>query len=194
MTPDDLATEMDAACLGLPVVDARIALVRRGVPLETLRGPWAVGYTRIETDGNTYQPCPSGRPAFIIPEPIRANDDWADPDWQILDLVAVTPTAPAEIYTRRGLAWALGAYNARYAVYSGEPLTVHRTPFAWLRANRQGIAIVDASEMSLHLSWCSAVIGADVMHARQLRSQLLPPEIPVPQVLVPNHPEMHAHA
>ncbi|MGE0666897.1 MAG: hypothetical protein AB7O49_10115 [Sphingomonadales bacterium] len=190
MNSDDLEDELEAACLSQPlaVTDARLRLVRAGTPLAALQGPFPVGWTTIEADAGLYQPCPGGRPAFIIPEPMNISADWANPDWRVIDLVAVIPS-PLATFTRRGIAWCLGRGNVERAVYSGEPLTVHRTPFSWLRAERQGIAIIEPDELATRLSWCNAIIGQDLAHARELRDLLVPPEITIPQVLVPPQPE-----
>lgn len=182
----DLAMELESACFGLPVVDARIRLVRQGVPWGALHHPLPVGYTRIETDGETYQPVPNGFPAYIIAEEIRTNDDLANPQWEILDLIAVTAERAPRIFTRKGLAWALGAWTVSASIITGEPLRTYRTPFGWLRANREGLCVVDERELWHNMCWLDRIVGQDLDHARHLRQSIRPPEITIPEILVPD--------
>lgn len=168
MTPGDLARELDAARLGLHVADARIALVKRGAHLGTLHAWPAVGAMRIERLGGMYQPYPAGELAYIVAEPLQTSSDLAEPDWQLLDLVAFPTKDPSIMLTRSDQAWALGANNKSLSIAFDTPLTVHVNLFDWLAAGRNGLLIIDHERAADTLSFVPKLVAQSAAHAEQL--------------------------
>lgn len=185
MITADLARELEAACLGMHVVDARLSLIREGIRPDVMPGGRELGCTRIERFGDHYQPMPGGEPAFIIPEWIRVNDDLADPAWKILDLTAVPLAEPTTVLIRLGLAWGLGTWAISRALAFDQPLDIYPTVFHWLQAGRNGLVIIDDSDVWCHLGWVREMRVHCPDLGRHLDHILTPPILPKPDILVP---------
>ncbi|HLH49880.1 MAG TPA: hypothetical protein VKV96_11100 [Roseiarcus sp.] len=100
-------------------------------------------------------------------------------DGEISDLVAWTP-ATGQIASWLGNAALLGAECA-LRPRLGEGLPVHRTPLAWLQAERNGIVIVDQVEAADLLYASAPLIVTERDHAAHLRRSLARP---APRILI----------
>jgi hypothetical protein len=180
----DLEYELEAACFGLPVVDARVTLVRQGVPLGTLRTWPPVGFTTIELTGETFQPAPHGTPAHIYGVPARTSADLREPGWHLVDLLAVPVATPELMVPRLGLARALGEENISPAIALNEPLQVHQTALQWLQSGRIGVVPLDGTDLYDLLGFVPQVVAQNPDHGRLLERGLRPPPTPRPEVYV----------
>lgn len=61
----------------------------------------------------------------------------------LVDLIAWRPAAPTRWGLRTGLGWLLNADSAFATRWEGEVLNLHATPLDWLRADAQGVVVVD---------------------------------------------------
>ena len=61
----------------------------------------------------------------------------------LLDLLAIDPTRPDCWWLRRGQALLLGSIYVDLAIEAGCALPVYANPMSWLRANAEGVVILD---------------------------------------------------
>lgn len=145
-------------------------LWRRGVSVEAYSRPHPVkaAGVRFGRDGRfslTGRTDPSRGFVFLD------YDGFGNP----ADLVAWNPAegAPA---TLLGRSWALGDVRAGHPFRLDDPvLRVYRDPLGWLRAERQGIVILDAARAREELVFAAPVAGEDAAHVRDLRERLTRP-------------------
>lgn len=156
MTGADLLAEYAAyAAAATPAHDQ--ALIARGVPADWLRAPAAparYGFSRARhNDDGTWEPADDGLRCVILPDPPLSELD--SPDWPtvgLADLIAFPPDRPGEWRIRCGSA-ILNAEEVERCAFHGEPLVIHPTPMDWLRAEGQGVVILDWSAfLPFHLS------------------------------------------
>lgn len=137
-----------------------------------------VGTARIETGRKFWQPEEAGKPALIVP---------VSPDGTfggIVDFVALQTANPRKWWVRSGLATMLGFWNLEEAAHFDHQLVVHATPLDWLRADCEGVCIVDwRSFLPFHLSGITKVYCPDQMTGERLdivlKRQSVSPEIRV---------------
>lgn len=129
--------------------------------------PWR-GCFEFASDANASE---SVGDAFIFAARDRAGE--------MSDLVAWTP-ATGQIASWLGNAALLGAECSLRPRLS-EGLPVHRTPLAWLQAERNGVVIVDPVEAADLLYASAPLIVAERDHAAELRRSLARP---APRILV----------
>jgi len=156
--------------------------------------PLLVGVARVLFDGVYYQPHESGSPAVIVA--VRGDrDDGSEIEHAapidaarrgegLVDLIAFAPNAPDRFALRAGNAIVLGFMPPQYL--SPEPVRFHRTPLDWLRAEADGVCILDdrpqvAAGILAHCR--GGVIVADLEHGRQL-SRISERPWPVPPIYV----------
>lgn len=110
-------------------------LLHQGLSEKALMTPTLIRAANVEfLNGGTFDFVASGERAFILV---------VDDNELMIDLVAWKPQRDA-IATWRGAAFALGqdAIFNPASYFDGSALRVHRTPHEWLRAERDGIVIV----------------------------------------------------
>ncbi|MEE9250364.1 MAG: hypothetical protein V3U93_04480 [Alphaproteobacteria bacterium] len=147
MFPHDLMREW----LALPspgAGDLRL-LGRRGVTREAVHWAGGLAIARIGTTGRLWMPSPTGAPAFILPV-------WAGPAPSIysgvenpvlIDMIAWRPDDLARWWYRLGeVEVDLGADHLDLAHVEGWPISLHRTPLDWLRADCRGAVLLDHCE------------------------------------------------
>jgi hypothetical protein len=121
-------------------------------------------------DGNTFDFDAGGVRAFIFREPN--------------DLIAWRP-ASKRVATWRSSAFALGedAIWNPASYFMGTALRVHRTPFEWLEAERDGICIVQQRFTHALLRHACRLSFADPVYAQQVKRWLQPPK-PTVEMLI----------
>lgn len=119
-------------------------------------------------DRNTFDFDESGIRAFVFKE--------LDSD----DLVAWRPASkrlPDRLATWRGVAFALGqdAIWNPASYFMGSALRVHADPLAWLKADRDGVCIVQAQLTYANLRHARGLSFADPVYRRLVKRWLEPP-------------------
>ena len=146
---------------------------------------------RITVDCDTYRPDQEGGDAFILP--LRADNpvgpEAADPEatiraGAIVDLLAIHPSHPARWALRLGNATWLGAIEPQYL--HPPPVSVWRTPLAWMLAGCRGLVLLSSDRAEGHriLTECiGGILAEDGSHAAELHAILDRPR-PAPPVIV----------
>lgn len=109
-----------------------------------------------------------------------------------LDLVAWPYNTPLAFSTAMGVsdgADVLGPQNM--VSRQGEPLTIHRTPLAWLQADCAGCVLLKPAAGHWLKRAGGPFIVEDVMHGREIRD-LLGPDARSHRILVKNHSQRSA--
>lgn len=169
---------------------SRRELLRVGVTQRALDLA-GTAYAKVEPAGQAlFQPNPaSDRSAFILPVRVEYPDtpeSTTTPEavlerGEIVDLVAFTPQLATRWALRAGNAEWLGACPPQYL--EPEPVTVHRSPLDWLRADCQGLVCLATKPLDVlrFLTRFAAVSVVDDAHAEELKAiidrPLLYPEI-----------------
>ena len=129
--------------------EVRAHLDAAGVPCEAILRAGYVGAARISTAGRTYTPCPSGDLAIVMgawwgpPPSIYSGNDSP----HLADLIAWKPKDPTCWWSRTGTrGLVLGEDKWTEALGTGGPVTVRRSPLGWLKANCQGVVVLDDAE------------------------------------------------
>ena len=95
---------------------------------------------------------------------------------EMVDLISWRPADPATWHLRRGLAVILGEEQADRAALFDEPLTMHATPLAWLRAFGEGACVVDWDyHLPFHLSARRLLVDDQDLGDRLSRALRAPP-------------------
>jgi hypothetical protein len=144
----------------------------------------------IVNSDRLYQPDPeAGLPAFLIPvrvfspvTPEAPNPVEAVRSGAIVDLLAIDPKYPARWALRTGAAEWIGAMPPQY-MPPCPPVSVWRTPIAWLRAGGEGLVLLHPFSGPGHriLLICDEICAEDHDHARLIRSALEQPW-PIPPI------------
>ncbi|MCJ8141645.1 hypothetical protein MKI84_01815 [Ancylobacter sp. A5.8] len=119
-----------------------------------------------------------GQPAFIT----LVRDEWECG----LDLVAWSAGDPRKIARRDGAAALLGegALGNPATFAYRRPVRVFRDPLGWLRADRNGLVIVDSVGAALRLADAPGIMAEDAEHARDLAA-MLAPHVPAERIVAP---------
>lgn len=96
-----------------------------------------LGLVRMETDGEHWQPEESGNPALIIPAGVDNSFN------NIVDMIALQTSNPDIWWSRTGLSPMLGFENLSRSMFYGTQLTLHANPLEWLKADCEGICLLD---------------------------------------------------
>ena len=93
------------------------------------------------------------------------------------DLIAWKPDGRT-LASWRGVAFALGedAIGNPASYFMGDALWVHRDPLAWLKADREGIVIVQPRFTYAYLRHTPRLAFSSATHARQVQAWLQPPK------------------
>jgi hypothetical protein len=182
MMTADLAEEFTAATAAAQRADFD-HLVAEGVPYTWLwAGPMRFGVTNIITSGNTYEPMPDGKRAYVVPA-IPLSNDSADDD--VGDLVAWLPGNPAKWWCRSGALPFFNVEAVERAAHFREPLRLKSTPLSWLRASGNGAVIVDDSaHLPFWLGGVSKIVFEDLALARRVKGRMRRQERQLPAFFV----------
>ena len=133
-----------------------------------------IGSALVETVGDYWAPCPSGRPMLLLPvyeSPHKLGD--------LTDVIAFEPSRPMRWFVRTGGARALGSWTIdvtrsatpMWKLPGDEPpaLRIYRHPINWLRASCAGAVILHPS-WSAYLLHRLRVVPEDVLHGRAIKA------------------------
>jgi hypothetical protein len=149
--------------------DAEVAwLIGRGVSETAMMTPTLILAANVKfLENRTFQFDAEGNRAFLF----RVEDEGTG-----IDRVAWEPKR-GELATWRGAAFALGQdsiFNPG-SYFGDSALRVHRTPLEWLRAERDGVVIVQPQLTYAYLRDARRLSFADLAHAQQVKRWLEPP-------------------
>ena len=115
-----------------------------GLPERATSMCGAIGITQIMPHDRFFELDPEGKHAVLLPVQDGRVSNWEDPlpDAPIRDLAAFFPEAPKRHFVLRGSLWALNAFIAEDLVLRPS-ITIHETPHDWLKANREGLCVLD---------------------------------------------------
>lgn len=143
-------------------------LLDQKIEVDALADPYPIGATKVRFDGDTFDVDLDGVPALTF----RAKDHG-----EVIDLVAWSPRNGA-IASWRGVGFCVGdvddVFNpGTYAL--GSALRIHADPIAWLKADRQGIVIVNSKLTYTVLAKAHRVLLPDEKTATQFSEWIKPP-------------------
>ena len=119
------------------------------------------GPARVSFHGNLFEFDPDGDGVFVM----AVSEH---PDEPPVDLLAFKFDSPTRWWLRLGDGVLLGQHNARLAQFKEEPVVVHATPLDWLRADCQGVVVLDWSRDVLSRLDGYGVLAADELTGRRL--------------------------
>lgn len=154
-------------------------LIDRGVSRGTVwNGPACAGVARIETSGRIFEINPDGHPAVIVP--ISDNYDIDSFEDGLVDFLAFLPSNPLRWFALRDSSPVLNAGAVTKATILEKPLLIWRDPLSWLRADREGVVILDwRGDLRIWLSGASRIWCQDALTEQRLRKAFhLPVVIP----------------
>lgn len=139
----------------------------QGVPYAAMVKPSSIRKARVVFENGSFDRDPEGRCAFTF-----LIEDCGD----VVDLVAWQPKT-GHLAAYAGRAFALGQeaiYNP--GTYSlGGALRVHRSPLSWLRAERDGIVILNPAGGYAWLGQVPRIAAEDTAHSQELWALIEPP-------------------
>jgi len=151
---DRLHAEFDQAREELTRIGRhRLRQARISVEAELRAG--GLGVLRIATAGRLWHPDPLGRPALIVPAwrgvpPSLYTGETGAP---LVDLLAFRTCAPDTWFYRVAAPFVtLGEDLLQLAHHHERPVSVHRTPLDWLRADCRGVCLAEWCENALEPS------------------------------------------
>lgn len=159
---------------------AHKALLDAGVPKDALLadGDFTYGVMDIRIRAGRWEPMFRGDRAYVLPV--------HSPAGRIVDLVAFRIETPSSFWLRDGAGVMLGHDALGHAEHYREPLTVHETPFDWLRSGGQGCCVLDFQHYwPLMFRGVRTLRAKGLVHGQRLRAALSQP-FPTPEILVPS--------
>ena len=138
--------------------------------LKALLSPWPVGATRVTFDGDYFDPDPCGVNALTF-----VCFDRGEP----IDVCAWFPRT-GKLATYLGRAVFLGDEDDLFnpaTWFGGDDLLIHSSPIEWLRADREGVVILDEAKAGPYLAQCRSVFCADAALAARVRKLIRPKPI-----------------
>jgi hypothetical protein len=145
-------------------------LIDQGISDAAMTSPWPVKQARVTFVGaDTFDFDDSGEPAPIF----RAADHG-----ETIDLVA-WQVRSGRLASWRGVAFAIGDVAEIWnpaSWFMDSALRVHRSPLEWLRANRDGICIVQPRFTYAYLRHVPRLSFGDRLYAQQVKQWLQPPK------------------
>lgn len=186
MTPAEIKQEFFDYSTHLKQAQIDALTGRSGIPVMALaRDPgelygFPVASARVDRleDGRFDFSEGEGTQAFVV----LARDLFGD----VADIVAMRGGPDGFVAPYIGSLAVLGAHNLGAPRLLGAGLAIHRTPFDWLRADRQGVVVLDEARATVELQNFGPFLAADIPHALALRNLLTPrsPSILVDQPTV----------
>ncbi len=160
------------------------ALVNRyGVPSKTrfyLPGS-AIGFARIETDGDLYQPADEGQGALVMATAIMTGGEFED-------LIAFRPSDPDRWFLRTGMGRWLGEFEIGRRLVTApvhidppallspgrtdDELHIFATPMDWLRNNADGACPLVPSAVGDLLHVQTPIAYDSLKHRRLIEKQM----------------------
>ncbi len=152
-----------------------------------------IGATNVDLDssGTVWEPLEIGDRAYILPArigdpftPESAEPESVPEHGALVDLLAFHPAQPDEWATRCDFATWLGAIEPQY--FNPDPVVVHRSPLAWLRAGMRGLCVLTRDPIerrALLLACRGGIVAEDHEHSRRLTQQIHLP-LPLPRISV----------
>ncbi len=139
-------------------------LTSQGVSFDALLHPWPIGATRIRFDEGRFDIDAKGKDALTF-----VCFDGDEP----IDICAWQPKT-GEIASYTGSAIFLGDEDDIFnpaSWFGGDDLLVHSTPLEWLRADREGVVILDHARAGHLLAQCRSVsVANDALAATIFRN------------------------
>ena len=129
-------------------------LVSQDVSFNALLKPWPIGAARVAFDGDRFELDPKGRHALTF-----VCFDRDEP----IDVCAWQPKT-GEMATYSGRAIFLGDEDDVFnpaTWFDGGDLLIHASPLDWLKADREGVVILDMARAGPQLAQCRSVSVAD---------------------------------
>ena len=122
--------------------------------LISLGAPWAFwdntgapGVGSIKPlQGGRFEFTENGRSVVVLPVYDSETPAWAPLEHRfdgLLDLLAFDPTQPDHWWLRRGQAPLLGSIYISLALEAGLALPVYASPMSWMKANAEGLVILN---------------------------------------------------
>jgi len=138
------------------------------------------GITRIECNGELYEPSIDGGPALIVAE-LCGGTDYGKV--AVEDLIAFLPNQPSKWFLRHGSIDVLGETAIVKAQGLKTALTVYRTPLAWLQAASQGACLLNwRADPRYVFRGIADLKCEDETLARRLTARIAECSLPVPRV------------
>jgi hypothetical protein len=146
-------------------------LIKQGVSVEAIMEPTPIGTARVRfIDGNTF--VAAGTEAGTGALTFRISDV----DGEVIDLAAWSPrTGEIGCWYGRGFALGQDQIDNPATYFGGYVLRVHATPLDWLRADRDGICIIEPSLTYAMLRFVERVSFADFDFAVKFETWIKPP-------------------
>lgn len=137
-----------------------------------------IGFSRVDPDGQYWQPEGFGIPALILPVgPVNSLSS-------IVDMVAFHTNHPDKWWLRTGHGPLLGYYEVSRCGFFGEQLTIYSNPLQWLQAGCDGAVILDWDTcLPFWLSGVENIYCPDPATGDRL-SEALQKNIELPQIRV----------
>jgi hypothetical protein len=165
--------------LPFPTDDQLCWLLGQGVEEAAMGRPWIIRGGMVQFDDDTFEFVSTGVQAIIF----RADDRG-----ETVDLVA-WDCRTGRLGSWRSSAFCLGDLDQIFnpaTYFMGGALRLHRSPLEWLRADRDGIVIVQPQLAYACLRNACRLSFTDVAHAQQVERWLEPPK-PSVELLVEVH-------
>ncbi len=131
-----------------------------------LTGVEMLGVTRAATEGREWTPQADGRPVITLPI-------WSGEC--CLDILALSPEDANKWWCRTDIAPVLDPNEIARCEFLDEPLDIHASPLAWLRAGARGTVILDWRSVSFWLAGVRRFLCFDDMTAERLDRALRNP-------------------
>jgi hypothetical protein len=145
-------------------------LLAQGITGEAMASPWPIRGSSVIFDGNVFSFADAGSNRAVI---FRAEDFGAT-----VDLIAWQPRT-GQLATWCGVGFCLGNADNIHnpgTYFDGGSLHVHGTPLEWLRADRDGIVIVQWRDAYGRLRFCPRAICSNELVAAKVDKHTKPPK------------------
>lgn len=180
----------------------RAELLAHGVSAALIGRYSLIGAAKIRVGkSRLYEPASDGKFAYLTPVLV---DNTLTPEalepgptarvlGHLVDLVAWHPRHPSAWALRAGAAEWLGCVEPQYM--HPAPVSVRRSPLAWLRAGCEGLVILsdDPPDVYRVLSGLGSIVAEDQQHAAELRRMVRRPW-PLPRIVAAENGVQHAAA
>lgn len=139
-------------------------------------GTPGVGSIRPLQDGS-FEFAETGRSVTVLPVYDSETPAWAPLEHRfegLLDLLAFDPTRPDCWWLRRGRALLLGSIYVGLALEAGCALPVYSNPMSWIKANAEGLVVLDWEAASDLLLDVGEFVAEDVDLGERIEAALAP--------------------
>ena len=139
-------------------------------------GAPGVGSIRRLQDG-CFEFAENGRSVAVLPVYDSATPAWSPLEHRfdgLLDLLAFDPTQPERWWLRRGQALLLGSIYVGLALEADSALPIYANPMSWIKANAEGVVVLDWEAAPSLLLDASEFLAEDVALGDRLQAALAP--------------------